>query len=93
MAKKEVENKNYFEDAFKPVTRGELSEVLEQVLGQVDNQLKLAFNHQIETTNVLDVVVQALVTKGLICDEDLAVARETILEASSKLGGENNETN
>lgn len=93
MAKKVEENKQYFDEAFKPVTRGELSDVLQQVLGQVDNQLRLAFEHQVEVSNVLDVLVQALVTKGLIKDEDLDEAKETLIKSVSKLGGETNEAN
>lgn len=93
MAKKAVENKSYFDDATKLVTRGELVDVLQQVLGQVDDQLRLSFEHVVEVSNLVDVMTQALVLKGLICDEDLVKAKETLIEASSKLGGVKDEAN
>lgn len=89
-----VEKDLYFNDESKLVTRGELADVLTQVLGQVDEQLKLSFEHLVEISNLVDVVTQALVMKGLIVEEDLTKAKEAIINSfNAKLGGEEVETN
>lgn len=97
MAKKEElkQEQVYFskETEHLPVNRGELAEVLFQTLQQVDNQLKLSFEHIVEVSNLVDVMTQALVLKGLICEEDLAKAKEALIEATAKLGGETDEEN
>lgn len=93
MAKKVEDKQTYFDEATQhlPVTRGELADVLSQVLGQVDDQLKLSFEHTVEVSNLVDVMTQALVLKGLISEEDLAKAKDVLIESTAKLGGENNE--
>lgn len=86
----------YFKKTDARVTRGELWQILNQVLGNIDTQLEKSFNHTIATSNLVDVVVQALVEKGLITDEDIAKAKGTViaeLEKQLKEGKEDEEGN
>src|SRR3712207_3660406 len=72
---------DYFKEYKKGVTRGELQQVLQQVLEGADEQLERCFTVVSNASNLLDVVVQALLDKKIINKEDLEKAKNTVVEA------------
>lgn len=73
----------YFSQQNLDVTRGELFQILQQVLENIDNELADSFKRVVMTHNLVDVVVQALVQKNLLSDEDLRKAQEVLVEELS----------
>ena len=70
----------YFSRQDLRVTRGELYQILQQVMGNIDKELMDSFQRVVVIHNLVDVVVQALVEKQLINDADLFKAQQTLLE-------------
>lgn len=79
-APKGADIEEYFSNGEATVTRAEMFNVLQQVLGNIDGELSEAFKRVVMTHNLVDVVVKALVLKGLISDEDLSEAQQTLVK-------------
>ena len=75
----------YFSQQNLDVTRGELFQILQQVMGNIDNELADSFKRVVMTHNLVDVVVQALVQKNLLNDEDLRKAQEILVDELSNI--------
>ena len=75
----------YFSRQDLRVTRGELFQILQQVMGNIDKELMDSFQRVVVIHNLVDVVVQALVDKQLIGDVDLQKAQQTLVEELEKM--------
>lgn len=75
MEKKEeqkvVSTTSYFEDKDKVVTRGELLEVLTQVMANVDEELRNSFLQVAKTAGLLDLIIKELDKKKVLSIESL----------------------
>lgn len=75
MEKKEeqkvVSTTSYFEDKDKVVTRGELLEVLTQVMANVDGELRNSFLQVAKTAGLLDLIIKELDKKKVLSIESL----------------------
>jgi hypothetical protein len=84
---------DYFSRQDLRVTRGELYQVLYQIMGNIDKELMDSFQRVVVIHNLVDVVVQALIEKQLLNDADLFRAQQTLVEELKKRtekGDENN---
>ena len=75
----------YFSRQDLRVTRGELFQILQQVMGNIDKELMDSFQRVVVIHNLVDVVVQALVEKQLINDADLSKAQQTLVKELEKM--------
>ena len=75
MEKKEeqkvVSTTSYFEDKDKVVTRGELLEVLTQVMANVDEELRNSFLQVAKTAGLLDLIIKELDKRKVLSIESL----------------------
>lgn len=76
---------SYFAQKDIRVTRGELYQIMEQIMGNIDKELMESFKRVVMTHNLVDVVVQALVQKELLSDEDLSKAQEALVAEVDKM--------
>lgn len=76
---------DYFSKQDLRVTRGELYQVLYQIMGNIDKELMDSFQRVVVIHNLVDVVVQALVEKQLLNDADLSKAQQTLVEELKKI--------
>lgn len=76
---------DYFSRQDLRVTRGELFQILQQVMGNIDEELMGSFQRVVVIHNLVDVVVQALVEKQLLDDADLSKAQQTLVEELEKM--------
>lgn len=76
---------DYFSRQDIRVTRGELYQILQQVMGNIDKELMDSFQRVVVIHNLVDVVVQALVQKELLNDADLSKAQETLVQELEKM--------
>ena len=84
---------DYFSRQDLRVTRGELYQVLYQIMGNIDKELMDSFQRVVVIHNLVDVVVQALVEKQLINDADLSKAQQTLVEELKKITEKEDENN
>ncbi len=75
----------YFSRQNLRVTRGELYQVLYQIMGNIDKELMDSFQRVVVIHNLVDVVVQALVEKQLLNDADLQKAQQTLVGELKKI--------
>lgn len=75
----------YFDEKDKLVTRGELLEVLSQVMSNVDKELTDSFKRVVMTTNLLDIVVKVLSDRNLIEDADFQKAIDILKEEQNRV--------
>ena len=78
----------FFAEPEELVKRGELLEVLSEILQGMNNELEVAFTHIARTVNLVDIIMLALVDKGLINDEDVEKAKQVIIEKQAETRGE-----
>lgn len=75
MEKKEeqtvVKTDTYFEERDKLVTRGELLEILSQVMANVDEELRNSFLQVAKTAGLLDLIIKELDKKQVLSINDL----------------------
>ena len=83
----------YFSKQDLRVTRGELYQILQQVMGNIDKELMDSFQRVVVIHNLVDVVVQALIEKQLINDADLSKAQQTLVEELEKITEKEDENN
>jgi len=83
----------YFSKQDLRVTRGELYQILQQVMGNIDKELMDSFQRVVVIHNLVDVLVQALVEKQLINDADLSKAQQTLVEELKKMAEKEDENN
>lgn len=76
---------DYFSRADLRVTRGEFGQILQAVMGNIDKELMESFQRVVIVHNLVDVVVQALVEKGIINDADLQKAQDTLVHELEKM--------
>ena len=76
---------DYFSKQDLRVTRGELYQVLYQIMGNIDKELMDSFQRVVVIHNLVDVVVQALIEKQLLNDADLSKAQQTLVEELKKI--------
>lgn len=75
----------YFSRQDLRVTRGELYQILQQVMGNIDKELMDSFQRVVVIHNLVDVVVQALTEKQLLNDADLFKAQQTLVKELKKI--------
>lgn len=80
----------YFSKQDLRVTRGELYQILQQIMGNIDKELMDSFQRVVVIHNLVDVVVQALIEKQLINDADLSKAQQTLAKKITEKEDENN---
>ena len=83
----------YFSKQDLRVTRGELYQILQQIMGNIDKELMDSFQRVVVIHNLVDVVVQALIEKQLINDADLSKAQQTLVEELEKITEKEDENN
>ena len=83
----------YFSRQDLRVTRGELYQILQQVMDNIDKELMDSFQRVVVIHNLVDVVVQALAEKHLLNDADLSKAQQTLVEELKKMTGKEDENN
>lgn len=83
----------YFSKQDLRVTRGELYQILQQIMGNIDKELMDSFQRVVIIHNLVDVVVQALVEKQLLKDADLFRAQQTLVEELKKITEKEDENN
>jgi hypothetical protein len=66
------------------VKRGEFIEILTQVLGNIDRELLDSFERVVRTANLMEIVVKALETKGVITMADISEAQKAYLDEYEK---------
>ena len=84
MQGKPMDLQEYIEHPTLFVERGELVDILNQVLGNIDNELMDSFKMVVSTSNLVEVLVTALEEKGLISMEDISLAQKTLIEKIEK---------
>ena len=75
----------YFSKQDLRVTRGELYQILQQVMGNIDKELMDSFQRVVVIHNLVDVIVQALLEKQLLNDADLFKAQQTLVKELKKI--------
>ena len=83
----------YFSKQDLRVTRGELYQILQQIMGNIDKELMDSFQRVVTIHNLVDIVVQALVEKQLLKDADLFRAQQTLVEELKKITEKEDENN
>ena len=83
----------YFSKQDLRVTRGELYQILQQIMGNIDKELMDSFQRVVVIHNLVDVVVQALIEKQLLNDADLQKAQQTLVEELKKITEKEDENN
>lgn len=83
----------YFSRQDLRVTRGELYQILQQVMRNIDKELMDSFQRVVVIHNLVDVVVQALIEKQLINDADLSKAQQTLVKELEKITEKEDENN
>jgi hypothetical protein len=66
------------------VKRGEFIEILTQVLGNIDRELLDSFERVVRTANLMEIVVKALETKGVLTMADISEAQKTFIDELDK---------
>lgn len=88
MAKnKELTPEEYFSRPEMGVKRGDLLQVLNGVVESIDTQLSQSFKVMSQSYLTTEVVLQVLMEKGLITEQDIAEAKKTYVEENTNKGG------
>lgn len=86
--KKGISLDEFIKDGEKPVTRGELIEILAQLITRIDTELTEAFKGMSTTALLVELMLQTLEDKGILNLEDIRQQHEKVLKGVKKDGGE-----